>query len=84
VRVTQLEDVQTHYIANLVVERECEKVEIDDRMQSLGKVVEQCGQIALLRDGFADFEQGFQLPPGMIDWRGERQLRRESDGVRHS
>jgi hypothetical protein len=24
------------------------------------------------------------LPPGMIDWCGERQLRRESDGVRHS
>ncbi len=68
--LTGFEDVQAHYIARGVVKRERQKVEVDHGMQTFGKVVEKRGQIALLRDGFADFQQGFELAPGMIDRRG--------------
>jgi len=40
-------------------------------MEAARKIVEKRGEIALLGDGFADFEQGFELTPGMLEGRGE-------------
>jgi hypothetical protein len=45
--------------------------------------VEKRGKIALLRDGLADFEQGFELTPGVFERGGKRHFRRRNDGVRH-
>jgi len=45
--------------------------------------VEKRGEIALLGDGLADFEQGFELTPRMFKRGGERHFRRGDDGIRH-
>src|SRR5712664_259201 len=52
-------------------------------MQAAGKVVEQRGEIALLGDGLAYFEQGFELMPGVLKGGRERHFRRGDDGIRH-
>ena len=57
--------------------------DLDDRMEPASKVVEQRGEIALLGDGLADFEQGFELTPGVFERGGERHFRRGDDGIRH-
>src|SRR5229473_3238503 len=79
----RLEDVQAHDVLDGVVKDEGEEIEIDDGVETLGKVVEQRGEIALLGDGLADFEQGFELTPGMFKRGGERHFRRGDDGFRH-
>ena len=77
------EDVQTHNIARGIVKDEGEEVKVDDGVEALGEVVEKRGKIALLGDGLADFEQGFELAPGVFERRGERRFRRRNDVVRH-
>jgi hypothetical protein len=66
------------------MENEGEEVKIDDAVETLGKVVEKRGEIALLGDGLADFEQGFELTPGVFERGRERHFRRRNDGVRHT
>ncbi|GAC1680104.1 MAG: hypothetical protein PVS2B2_18250 [Candidatus Acidiferrum sp.] len=56
---TAFEHVQAHDVALGVVEYEGEKIKIYDAVETLGKVVEERGKIALLGDGFANLEQGF-------------------------
>ena len=80
----RFQNVETHDVARSVVKNEGEEIEVDDGMEAAGKVVEKRGKIALLRDGFADFEQGFELAPGVFKRRGERRFRRRDDVVRHS
>jgi len=53
-------------------------------MKAAGKVVEKRGKIALLRNGLADLEQGFELTPGVFERGGKSHFRRRNDGVRHS
>jgi hypothetical protein len=65
------------------VKNEGEEVEVDDGMEAAGKVVEQRGEIALLGDGLAYFEQGFELMPGVLKGGRERHFRRGDDGIRH-
>jgi hypothetical protein len=48
------------------VERQREEIEIDDGVETLGKIVEEDGEVALLGDGFADFEEGFELAAGVL------------------
>ena len=67
----RFENVKAHHVADGIVEDESEEVEFDDGVQAAGEVVEKRGKIALLGDGFADFEQGFELTPGMLEGRGE-------------
>ena len=62
---------------------ERKEIEVDDGMEAAGKVVEKRGKITLLRDGLADFEQGFELTPGVFERGGKRHFRRRNDGVRH-
>ena len=57
----RFENVETHDVADGIVEREGEEIEIDDGVEALGEIVEECGEVTLLRDGFADFEKGFEL-----------------------
>ena len=79
----RFQDVQAHDVLGGVVKDEGKEIEIDDRMEAAGEVVEQRGEIALLGDSFADFEQGFELTPGMFKRGGERHFRRGDDGIRH-
>src|SRR5207245_9203371 len=66
-----------------IVENKTKEVEFDDRMEPASKVVEKRGEIALLSDGLADFEQGFELTPGVFERGGKRHFRRRDDGIRH-
>ena len=45
---------------------EREEIEIDDGVEAFGEIVEECGEVALLGDGFADFEEGFELAAGVL------------------
>jgi hypothetical protein len=80
----RLQDVQAHDIAGGIVEREGEEIEIDDRMQAAGEIMEQGAEVALLGDGFADFQQGFELLARVFRRRRRRRFRRGDDRVRHS
>jgi len=50
---------------------------------AFGEVVEKRGKVALLGDGFADFQQSFELTPGVFERRVERSYRRRNDMFRH-
>jgi hypothetical protein len=65
------------------VEDEGEEVEVHDGVEALGEVMKKRRKIALLGDGLADFEQGFELTPGVFKRGGERHFRRGDDGIRH-
>jgi len=80
---TSFENVEAHDVFCGVVKDEREEVEVDDGVEAAGKVVEKRGEIALLGDSLADFEQGFELTPGMFKRGGERHFRRGDDGFRH-
>ena len=67
-----------------IVQGEREEIEIDDRVQASGKVVEKRGKIALLGDGLADFQQGFELTARVFRRRRGRRFRRGNDRVRHN
>src|SRR6266581_8096552 len=56
----RFENVQAHHVLHAVVQDQSEEVKIDYRVKARGKVVEQRGKIALLRDGLAHFEQSFE------------------------
>jgi hypothetical protein len=61
VRDARFENVQAHDVARGVVERQRKEIEIDDGVEALGEIVEEFGKVALLGDGFADFEKSFEL-----------------------
>ncbi len=77
------ENVETHDVLRGVVQDEREEIEVNDGVQARGEVVEKRGKVALLGNGLADFEQGFELAPGVFERRGERRFRRRNDVVRH-
>ena len=62
----RFENVEAHDVAGGIVESEREEIEIDDGVEALGEIVEKCGEVALLGDGFADFEEGFELAAGVL------------------
>ena len=66
VRDARFENMEAHDVAHGIVEREREEIEIDDGVEALGEIVEKFVEIALLGDGFADFEQGFELAAGVL------------------
>ncbi len=66
VRDARFENVEAHDVASGIVESEREEIEIDDGVEALGEIVEECGEVALLGDGFADFEEGFELAAGVF------------------
>jgi hypothetical protein len=75
--------MEAHDVAGGIMEDECEEVELNDRVQTAGEIVEERRKIALLGDGLADFKQGFELAPGVFRRRGKRRFRRRNDVVRH-
>ncbi len=62
----RFENVEAHDVAHGIVEREREEIEIDNGVEALGEIVEEFVEVALLRDGFADFEKGFELAAGVL------------------
>ncbi len=52
-----------------VMQHEREKIEINDAMETLGQIVKKSGKVAMLRDRFRHFEQGFELTPRMFERR---------------
>src|SRR5437879_2661456 len=78
------ENVETHDVRDGIVENKTKEVEFDNRMKPAGKVVKKCGEIALLGDGLANFEQGFELTPGVFERGGKRHFRRRDDRIRHT
>jgi len=77
------QNVEAHDIFGGVMEDEREEIEVDDGMEAAGKVVEKRGEITLLGDDLADFEQGFELTPGMFKRRGDGNFRRGNNRFRH-
>jgi hypothetical protein len=45
------------------MKHERKKIKVHHAMQSFSKIVKKSRQIAMLRDGFRHFEQGFELAP---------------------
>jgi hypothetical protein len=76
------ENVKAHDVANGIVEDERQEIEVDDGAQAVRKIVKQRGEVTLLGDSLADFKQGFELTPGMLKRRGERDFGRGNDGFR--
>src|SRR6202171_1963870 len=74
------ENVEAHDVANGIVEDEGQEIEVDNRAQAVRKIVKQRGEIALLGDNLADFEQGFELTPEVFERGGERHFRRGEEG----
>jgi len=77
------QNMKAHHVSDGIVKDTSKEVELDDGMKAAGKVVEKRGEIALLGDGLTDFEQGFELTPGMLKRRGEGDFGRGDDGIRH-
>ena len=73
-----------------VVKNQGQKIELQDLVEALGQFMEKRRQVALLRNHFADFEQCFELPPGLFDRSGgmfpnqgiERFLHKSEDSIR--
>jgi len=49
------------------VQHEGEKIELQNAMETLGKLVKEASEVAMLCNSFADFEKGFELPPGVLE-----------------
>src|SRR5580692_7155696 len=77
------ENVQTHDVAIGVVQHQREEIEVNDAMKPLCQVVKKRGKIAMLRDRFRHFEQGFELTPGVLQRRSGRWFGRQDSGIRH-
>jgi hypothetical protein len=78
-----LQNVQPHYISYRIMKDQSEKIEIDYGMQPHRQVVKQCPQIPLVRNRFADFQQGFQLAAREFRGRCKRCFRRGHNRVCH-
>jgi len=79
----RFEDVKAHDVLCGVMQHQAEKIKFNDRVQADGKVVEERGEIALLRNSLAHFEQGFELTPGVLQRGSLRHFRRRDDTLRH-
>src|SRR5208282_177211 len=70
VRFVSFEDVQSHSVSGRVVENEGEKIELQNGVEALGELMEKAFEVALLGDGFADFEKRFELAAGVLETGG--------------
>lgn len=70
--VVCFQDVQAHGVRGRIVQDKREKIELQDRVQTFGKFVKQGFEVALLRDGFADFKKRFKLPARALQAGGGR------------
>ena len=52
-----LENVQAHDLALAVVKEQIQKIEMRDAVQAGAEIVKQFAEIAVMGDGFGDFEQ---------------------------
>ena len=70
VGIVSFEDVQTHGVVGGIVQHEGEKIELQNGVEAFRELVEEGLEVALLRDGFADFEKRFELPPRIFEAMG--------------
>jgi hypothetical protein len=59
------------------------KVKINHAMEALGQVVKKSGEVPMPRNGFGNFEQGFELAPRMFERRCAGYFGRGDSGIRH-
>jgi hypothetical protein len=67
--IVRLEDMKAHGVVGGLVKDQSQKVESEDAVEALSEIVEESFEVALLGDGFGDFEEGFHLAGGVIDRR---------------
>jgi hypothetical protein len=63
------QNVEAHGTAGGIVKNQAEKIELQDGVESIGKLVEEELEVALLGDCFADFEESLELPHGLREGR---------------
>ena len=61
--------MEAHGAAGGIVKNQAEKIELQDGVESIGKLVEEELEVALLGDCFADFEESLELPHGLREGR---------------
>jgi hypothetical protein len=57
-RHVRLNGVQSHCVSNRIVQRQGDKIHVDDPRQALGEVSKQFVEIAVRGDCLRDFKQG--------------------------
>ena len=65
--VMSFENMEPHGVFGRIVENKRKKIELHNRMEAFGQFVEQNFEVALLSDGFAYFEERFELTPGLLE-----------------
>jgi hypothetical protein len=53
-----LDRLQAHPVLGGIIERERDKIDLDDPGKTAGKIAKQLVQVAMRRDGFCHLEQG--------------------------
>jgi hypothetical protein len=81
--IFRFQNVQAHGAARRIVKNQAEKIELQHRVETIGKFVEEKLQVALLGDRFADFEQGFKLAHGLRQGRSRGGRGRRVGKLRH-
>ena len=59
--IVRLEDMKAHGVVGGLVKDQSEKVESENAVKPLGEIVEEGLEVALLGNGFGDFQEGFKL-----------------------
>src|SRR5580704_13176479 len=80
---TSFENMQPHDVAHRVMKHERQKIKVHDTMKPLCEVVKKSRQVAMLRDRFRHFEQGFELTPRVFERRCSCRFGRGYSGIRH-
>jgi len=68
--LARFENVQAHGVARGVVKNQGEEIEGQDGVETLGELVEEGFEVALLGDGLADVEEGLELAAIVLDGGG--------------
>ena len=75
-RKPSFENVKSHDVSHGVMQDQGEEIKVDNAMEALGQVVKKSGEVAMPRNGFGHFEQGFELRSAVYFGRGD-------SGIRH-
>jgi hypothetical protein len=83
-RKPSLENVKAHDFADGVVQDQGEEIKFDNAMEALRQVVKKSREVAMSRNGFRHFEQGFELTPGVFKRRCAGYFGRGDSRIRHT
>ncbi len=82
-RKPSFENVKSHDVSHGVMQDQGEEIKVDNAMEALGQVVKKSGEVPMPRNGFGNFEQGFELAPRMFERRCAGYFGRGDSGIRH-